>query len=77
MIGYFLTFVVGALVVSLWWVLRWRRATLHWHYIADVYAREINAANRTIKKQEAALRLLGVIETSAKEATRQNGVARR
>jgi hypothetical protein len=77
MIAYFLTFAGGALVASLWWLLRWRRSTLGWQWIADDYARIVGDLNRTIKKQEAALRLLGVIETSAKAAARQNGGTRR
>ncbi len=77
MIGYLLAFAGGALVASLWWLLRMRRSTQHWEYIADLYGREIGDANRTIKQQKAALRLLGVIESTARaeaeEPARQNG----
>ncbi len=75
---YLLTFALGALVAWLWMLRRMRRHSQALETTSPTcMGAEIAADKRTIKKQEAALRLLGVIETSAKVQARQNGGTRR
>ena len=80
---YLLTFAGGALVASLWWLLRMRRAALNWQETADDFMRSSDDADRMLKQQhKQILRLLkklrevghpGFQDPEFGEPARQNG----